>query len=444
MGNDKTKKIMIIGSIVLAAISIIVLGISFYLFSNPKTIMLQSMSHFKSNVKDMISETNNRYIDKLSKIDKGGYSTTMTLKANGKEMYSLSGSIIENKKDEKSAVNIMLMNGQEKLLNVSEILANNNVYMKIDELADYYYTSFDYISFFENTDMTISNKVMDYLYDSFDKVMNKKDIKKSSTTITLGEKEKKTIKLSYNITGEVSAKVLNETLDKIVKDKDLVSKIVKSLDISNDDFNKGIKSIREELDSIKDVEDVVTYNVYYYGFNNIVMYELETNGVSIKLYDYSDTNELVLTDDDIQLLDVKVTEKDGKYEISGKISDYAFNGTYTESKDKSNLKLNLIVQGLTVKLNIDTEYKEDEANTVISADVLGNKFEIDTNLKIVTDKDVDLDVIKNAKNVSDITEEDMQNILKDLEQNPLLSLVKNFIPNFDDDEPEIYDQYIVE
>ena len=320
------------------------------------------------------------------------------------------------------------------------------------ELDNYYYTDFEYFSALSGVENEISEKMLEYLYDSFKEVLTTKDIKSEKVKLDLGEKEKKVTKLSYDIDGNNLYKVLNKTLDKVVNDKDMVDKILKAGNFSQSDFDDSIPEFRNKIKTLKEENILITYNVYYYGFNNIVMYELETSDYSVQLYDYDNINKIVLTNGKDSVIEVKVTEKKDNYIINGKIGNYTFNGTYNEKNDNSTLVLNLNIEDLIIKLNVNITYKKDniEVNSVVTA--LGNKIELNSNFKPINEKEIDTDSLKNSIDMNDLTDDDIGNILEKLNNNPLMALISKYIFDDGSDDTNIdtnidsdyYDRFIVE
>lgn len=446
MNSMKNKKVMIVSVIMLVIASILVIYFGFYMFSNPKTMLLQSVSKFKNDVENVTKKMNTEFSDK------NGYNASHVLKINGEELYSLNSSIYENKKEKLASFDLELNQGDSNLINFYQIISGDKVYFKTKELDNYYYTDFEYFSALSGVENEISEKMLEYLYDSFKEVLTTKDIKSEKVKLELGEKEKKVTKLSYDIDGNNLYKVLNKTLDKVVNDKDMVDKILKAGNFSQSDFDDSIPEFRNKIKTLKEENILITYNVYYYGFNNIVMYELETSDYSVQLYDYDNINKIVLTNGKDSVIEVKVTEKKDNYIIDGKIGNYTFNGTYNEKNDNSTLVLNLNIEDLIIKLNVNITYKKDniEVNSVVTA--LGNKIELNSNFKPINEKEIDTDSLKNSIDMNDLTDEDIGNILEKLNNNPLMALISKYIfddgsddTNIDTDiDSDYYDRFIVE
>ncbi len=442
--SKKKQKTGIILAVVLSVVSILLLGYGFITLTNPKTVLLQSIGRFTNGTKDALGDVNTDFLKDIIKEDKVSVSSNINISMNDQKLFEADLTYLDNRKDKKSAVDISLAQKDEALLDASMILANNNLYLKVKDIMDYYYTEFTYASLLEEAPVEDYQKVIDYFYDSVKEEINEKDIKKSKETIKLGNKDKKTTKLSYAVTEAKLANILSSTVSKIEKDDKLITALAKSSGVDKMELVNGIKSLQKELkDAIKKSKDeeAIYYNVYYYGFNNIALYELVYGTDSLRVYEYNDTKEVVLAEDSNSLFTLKMTGKNDNYDISGKIVDYSYNGTYSTKDDKSSLSLNFTIEGVIINLKVDenVNVKDHKISTLVSATVMGTTVQAQVNTVFNTGDTVDTSVIKDAKSFDEISDTELQTIMTNLQKHPLYSLFSQYLEdnNTEDDDTEL-------
>ena len=427
------KKTITVLAILLSVVSIVLLGFGFYVFSNSKTVLLQSVSKFTNNIKEVIGESNNNFLQNILKEDKIKVSSDISIYMNEEELGSIHLSYLENKKDEQSAFNVTLSQSSNELLEANAILANNNIYVKVKDIMDYYYTECPYVSMFEEISVEDYQKVIDLFYESVKEELKEKDITKSKETIKLGEKNKKVTKLSYKITTKMITNVLSNTMDKILKDKNLVTSLSKTFSVEEQELKDSFQTTKEELKEME--ESYLYYNVYYYGFNNIVLYELTDSKDSIKMYSYDNQYEIVCTKEEQELFTLKMVKNKDKYDISGEVASYTYTGTLITSNNRFSLDVNTTIQGMVINLKLEEEIQEKDnyqIDTKLGIDMLGTNIEAKIKTIYELEKNVDVTGIENAKDFNEITDTDIQNILTNIENHPFLSSIYQFIQNYSD------------
>lgn len=425
------KKTVTVLAILLSVISFIILGFGFYVFSNSKTVLLQSISKFKNNIKEVIGESNNDFIQSILKEDKIKMSSDISVYMNKEELASLHLSYLENKKNEKSMFDLALSQSNKELLKGNAILANNNIYVKVKDIMDYYYTECPYISIYEDVPVDDYNKVIDLFYESVKEELKEKDINKSKETIKLGEKDKKVTKLSYKITTKMINEVLSNTMDKILKDKNLVTSLANTFSIEEQELKDSFKDAKEKLKGMKEI--YLYYNVYYYGFNNIVLYELTDSKDTIKMYSYDNQYEIVYTKEKQEIFTLKMVKDKDKYDISGKVDNYTYSGTLVTSNNHFYLDLDTTIQGIVINLKLEEEIQEKDnyqIDTKLGINILETNIEAKIKTIYEVGKNVDLKDIENAKSFNEITDTDIENILTNIKNHPFLSSIYQTIENY--------------
>lgn len=425
------KKTVTVLAIILSVISFIILGFGFYVFSNSKTVLLQSISKFKNNIKEVIGESNNDFIQSILKEDKIKMSSDISVYMNKEELANLHLSYLENKKNEKSIFDLALSQSNKELLKGNAILANNNIYVKVKDIMDYYYTECPYISIYEDVPVDDYNKVIDLFYESLKEELNTKDINKSKETIKLGEKNKKVTKLSYKITTKMINEVLSNTMDKILKDKNLVTSLANTFSIEEQELKDSFKDTKEKLKGMKEI--YLYYNVYFYGFNNIVLYELTDSQDTIKMYSYDNQYEIVYTKEKQEIFTLKMVNNKDKYDLSGKVYSYTYYGTLVTGNNHFSLDLNTTIQGTIINLKLEEKIKEKDnyqIDTKLGINISGTNIEAKIKTIYELGKNVDLTDIENAKAFNNITEKDIEEILNNIKNHPFLSSIYQTIENY--------------
>lgn len=421
--NASKKRIVTVAAISLSVVSFILLSVVFYMFSNSKTIYLQSLKHMANNLKEIISESNNSYFQDIIKEDKIKVTSDIGISISNQELFNINLSYLENKKSEKATFDLSLVENNNTLLELNGALANSNIYIKVKDIMDYYYTTLPFTSLYEEINSDDYQKIIDIFVAVLEKNINEDNIKKTKDKVTLNKKEKKVTKLSYEVTEEMISNILVDTIDNILKDDKLVKSLSDVLGVTEKKFIEGFANYKTELKFSKDKS--IYYNIYYYGFNNIVMFELESDDFGIKFYDYDNIYEFVVSEKDKDLFTLKLEENKDKYEISGKIDSYTYTGTLIEADNSISLDLSFVVQGMILDFNFEESINEksNEIDSKMTLGVLGQSIVIDINTKYEMGKEVDITGLENAKDFSLMTEDDLQSIITNIKNHPLLSSI---------------------
>ena len=250
--NKNQKGTFTILAVVLSIISLILLGAGFYLFSNSKTILLQSLGKFTNEAKLLIEKSNNTYIQDILVKDKIKVSSDIKFTTNNEELFSLNLSYLDNERDKESSLDFKLSQKSLPLLEGNATLANNNIYLKVKDIMDYYYTEFEYIRLLSEIPTAEYKKVIDIFSESVKDELKDGKINKSKETIKLGEKDKKVTKLSYKITTDNISNIMINTIEEILKDKKLVTSLAATSGISEKEFKEGLTKVKENLKEPKD------------------------------------------------------------------------------------------------------------------------------------------------------------------------------------------------
>lgn len=438
VNNKKSSRNhMTVFAIILSVLSIGLLTVGFFALSSPKTIVLQSISNWSGLLKESSNLEDDWLVQKIASSDKVGLKEELSLDLGdsfqldfGKMGVTLDYN--DDKKNKESSFQAKLQVGKDSL-DLDGVLSDNKIYTKIkDVLEPYYFTQFEYISLFENSDSIDSEKLVDIVFDNIKENINDKDFKKSKETVFLGDNAKKTNKISYEVTSWKLSKVCLDILEDIKNDKDLM----KSFTEIDEEFATSIDEAIKELKKVEKEKDEVLfyYNVYYYGFNNIVMEELSDNKEAIQYYHYDNVHEFKIAniESNTNFFTLKTEQqKDKSFKISGFIVTYKYTGTYKKEEDKKSLSLTLELDSQQeITLDITSNIKKLEDSYQSSGEIvitgksggvdLGEKIKLTSNLTYTFGKDVVIPNIETAKPFEEITEEEMSVILEKLQGHPII------------------------
>lgn len=431
--NKKQNRKVTVFAIILSIISIGLLVGGFLLVSSDKVVMLQSISNLSSKLESALDDTD------LS--DKIAFSKDIGVKANLKlssESAGIDASLIfdylENQTDKKSKFDIDFSMNNQNLLGLDGVLANDNLYLNVDGITpNYYYTTLEYVNILSSLQGKDYDKILALLKETVTDYIDEKDIKKEKVEINYNGKDKKVNKLSYAITNEVIRDLITNFVDSLKKDKELLNNMADYLRISSEEMVTNLDSFVKEL-TYDEVKVGCYYNVYYYGFNKIVKYELadESNKPVIE-YKVEEKEIINLYSDEIKVLSLEVEKNKDGYTFNGFIKDtnedvdMPFIGSIVGDK----LTITIDQEDIDVKLAI-TSTEEIKENNYISKNKIvlyglseGEEITVGTlelNLEYYFGEKVNVD-ISNSVDMNQMTENDMNTIQNNLMNHPLFQLI---------------------
>lgn len=419
-------------AIILSFISIGLLIFGFFLVSSDKVVMLQSISNLSSKFEKLFDD--NELFDKLATSKDLGIKTNLTLTSDYANA-SLVVDYLENKEDKKSKLNLDLSLNEEKLLSVDGVLANNNVYLYAKDITPtYYYTALEYVSVLSSLKGNDYDKIMSLLKDTVKDSIDDDDIKKDKVEITYNGKTKKVNKLSYAITNKLVSDIITNYINALEKDKHLLENIAGYIGKTTDEVKNELDNFKKELTYDK-VEIGCYYNVYYYGFNKIVKYELvDVDNKPILSYQIDGKEKIDFYANEVNIISIEVTNNKTQYDFSGFIINTEENNEKIEFNGNvkgDTLTLMLVKDEVTVKLVITSTIDIKESNyiyktktdlSIISSDEEVSIGTLDINIEYYFNEKVDVD-LSNSVDISLITEEDITNIYSNLFNHPLYQLI---------------------
>lgn len=427
--NKKQNRKVTLFACLLSFLSIGLLVFGFTLVSSDKVVMLQSISNLSSRFNQAL-DSDSLLLDKISSSNNVGIRLNMN--TNYQDSTStLLLDYLENKEDKKSRLDFTVSKENEKILDLDMSLYQKNLYFFIENITpSYYYTAFNYYSLLSSLSSSDSDKLLSLLKESVTDYIDNDSITSQKVNITYHGKSKKVNKLTYQITNKTVYDILASFIHSVQTDTSLYNNVSSYLKLSKEELDEKCNQL---LTQIGKYNKTVLYNyrVYYYGFNQIVSYELEdvTNKVVLK-YQKDDKDILEVKKEDAVVLSINISKNKNQYDFEGFINSdkkYDFTG---------NIKNNTITvfyhdneDSYQFSLNLKENIKDNSFSYDYDINVLLNKETVFTSKINFTyyfnEKIEDIDYT-NSTSISDITEEDFNTILEQLKNHPLYDLISSF------------------
>lgn len=427
--NKKQNRKVTLFACLLSFLSIGLLVFGFTLVSSDKVVMLQSISNLSSRFNQAL-DSDSLLLDKISSSNNVGIRLNMN--TNYQDSTStLLLDYLENKEDKKSRLDFTVSKENEKILDLDMSLYQKNLYFFIENITpSYYYTAFNYYSLLSSLSSSDSDKLLSLLKESVTDYIDNDSITSQKVNITYHGKSKKVNKLTYQITNKTIYDILASFIHSVQTDTSLYNNVSSYLKLSKEELDEKCDQLLTQIG--KDNKTVLyNYQVYYYGFNQIVSYELEdvTNKVVLK-YQKDDKDILEVKKEDTVVLSINISKNKNQYDFEGFINSdkkYDFTG---------NIKNNTIT----------VFYHDDEDNyqfsLTLKEDIKDNSFSYDYDINLLLNKETvftskinftyyfnekieDINYT-NSTSISDITEEDFNTILEQLKNHPLYDLISSF------------------
>ena len=427
--NKKQNRKVTLFACLLSFLSIGLLVFGFTLVSSDKVVMLQSISNLSSRFNQAL-DGDSLLLDKISSSNNVGIRLNMN--TNYQDSTStLLLDYLENKEDKKSRLDFTVSKENEKILDLDMSLYQKNLYFFIENITpSYYYTAFNYYSLLSSLSSSDSDKLLSLLKESVTDYIDNDSITSQKVNITYHGKSKKVNKLTYQITNKTVYDILASFIHSVQTDTSLYNNVSSYLKLSKEELDEKCNQLLTQIG--KDNKTVLyNYRVYYYGFNQIVSYELEdvTNKVVLK-YQKDDKDILEVKKEDTVVLSINISKNKNQYDFEGFINSdkkYDFTG---------NIKNNTITvfyhdneDSYQFSLTLKKDIKDNSFSYDYDINVLLNKetfFTSKINFTYYFNKKIEDINYTNSISISDITEEDFNTILEQLKNHPLYDLISSF------------------
>lgn len=427
--NKKQNRKVTLFACLLSFLSIGLLVFGFTLVSSDKVVMLQSISNLSSRFNQAL-DSDSLLLDKISSSNNVGIRLNMN--TNYQDSTStLLLDYLENKEDKKSRLDFTVSKENEKILDLDMSLYQKNLYFFIENITpSYYYTAFNYYSLLSSLSSSDSDKLLSLLKESVTDYIDNDSITSQKVNITYHGKSKKVNKLTYQITNKTVYDILASFIHSVQIDTSLYNNVSSYLKLSKEELDEKCNQLLTQIG--KDNKTVLyNYRVYYYGFNQIVSYELEdvTNKVVLK-YQKDDKDILEVKKEDTVVLSINISKNKNQYDFEGFINSdkkYDFTG---------NIKNNTITvfyhdneDSYQFSLTLKKDVKDNSFSYDYDINVLLNKETVFTskiNFTYYFNEKIEDINYTNSTSISDITEEDFNTILEQLKNHPLYDLISSF------------------
>lgn len=427
--NKKQNRKVTLFACLLSFLSIGLLVFGFTLVSSDKVVMLQSISNLSSRFNQAL-DSDSLLLDKISSSNNVGIRLNMNTNYQDSTSTFLLD-YLENKEDKKSRLDFTVSKENEKILDLDMSLYQKNLYFFIENITpSYYYTAFNYYSLLSSLSSSDSDKLLSLLKESVTDYIDNDSITSQKVNITYHGKSKKVNKLTYQITNKTVYDILASFIHSVQTDTSLYNNVSSYLKLSKEELDEKCNQLLTQIG--KDNKTVLyNYRVYYYGFNQIVSYELEdvTNKVVLK-YQKDDKDILEVKKEDTVVLSINISKNKNQYDFEGFINSdkkYDFTG---------NIKNNTITvfyhdteDSYQFSLNLKKDVKDNSFSYDYDINVLLNKETVFTskiNFTYYFNKKIEDINYTNSTSISDITEEDFNTILEQLKNHPLYDLISYF------------------
>lgn len=427
--NKKQNRKVTLFACLLSFLSIGLLVFGFTLVSSDKVVMLQSISNLSSRFNQAL-DSDSLLLDKISSSNNVGIRLNMN--TNYQDSTStLLLDYLENKEDKKSRLDFTVSKENEKILDLDMSLYQKNLYFFIENITpSYYYTAFNYYSLLSSLSSSDSDKLLSLLKESVTDYIDNDSITSQKVNITYHGKSKKVNKLTYQITNKTVYDILASFIHSVQTDTSLYNNVSSYLKLSKEELDEKCNQLLTQIG--KDNKTVLyNYRVYYYGFNQIVSYELEdvTNKVVLK-YQKDDKDILEVKKEDTVVLSINISKNKNQYDFEGFINSdkkYDFTG---------NIKNNTITvfyhdneDSYQFSLTLKKDVKDNSFSYDYDINVLLNKETVFTskiNFTYYFNKKIEDINYTNSTSISDIKEEDFNTILEQLKNHPLYDFISSF------------------
>ena len=427
--NKKQNRKVTLFACLLSFLSIGLLVFGFTLVSSDKVVMLQSISNLSSRFNQAL-DSDSLLLDKISSSNNVGIRLNMN--TNYQDSTStLLLDYLENKEDKKSRLDFTFSKENEKILDLDMSLYQKNLYFFIENITpSYYYTAFNYYSLLSSLSSSDSDKLLSLLKESVTDYIDNDSITSQKVNIPYHGKSKKVNKLTYQITNKTVYDILASFIHSVQTDTSLYNNVSSYLKLSKEELDEKCNQLLTQIG--KDNKTVLyNYRVYYYGFNQIVSYELEdvTNKVVLK-YQKDDKDILEVKKEDTVVLSINISKNKNQYDFEGFINSdkkYDFTG---------NIKNNTITvfyhdneDSYQFSLTLKKDIKDNSFSYDYDINVLLNKVTVfisKINFTYYFNKKIEDINYTNSTSISDITEEDFNTILEQLKNHPLYDLISSF------------------
>lgn len=402
--SNKSNKGLIIGIIVLIVLIIggVVGFIVFNELNTPKTKFLRTMDKYleSNNIDNSAINIYELFKDGATvKID-----SDLNIKSENVSIMlgKININFIDNPNTSTRYANISFDNNKDSVINFDSYLENNKLYFSMKDVFDkYYYTELEYIKIYDENVNKLKDNIIRSLNSYFtnDKFIPSKEDGYSKISVSLSDKDLNNLAVLI-LENLKNDDALNLFVDEEMNLEDIRKKI-------DDEIN----SIKENIE-YQSEDKIYIYNIYSKG-SALVKQEIIIDKIKLVIEGETSGNITLLNDENVVL--TGSYDKD-KLNLSVSDDDMNFDFSLTSSEDIS-------------KDKVDANY-----NIIIKIKSEEDEIEVSANVKLNINKENSIPKIdvSNAKNISDITNEETENIFNKLSEIPILEPYFNMFKGLGD------------
>lgn len=395
------RKGLIIGGIIAAAIVIAFILVYFLVLAKPQFIF-------------------NRAIDKLFKIESKDYDSikveskvkasieaedlSMQQQLNEIEKYALKLGAQMDFEDKQEIVDLGLEYDNNKVVDAQVYYSDGEIYTYFDGLFDKYIkldmseeqkeqleSILDTSSSKEQ--MKNGKKAIKIIRNELKaQIKEEGEFEKEKTTIDVGEKEKRVTKTTLTLSQKGLYNIISNMCSNLAKND-------KFLDCFEKSPKDGLKEIAEEIKSLEtDSKNKIKISLYTKGLlNNLLALDVE-----------------IYSADESQTITISVVKENKDLY------------TYTVSSKTESTKVDVIKGNIEIEKDKDSSNEKSGKATITMEVAETGTIKLEMDYLAEFNKGIDKKDVSNSINITEITEQDMQNILEKLMERPLIGdLIKN-------------------
>lgn len=465
--KKKSKLGYVIAIIILA---IVLFGVYNVIFNDSKNIFLKSINNEYQKADEMIDT----FFGSANTFEGDTLATTSSLNFN---VHVQDGILEEDEMtilNEINALNLMINTQYDSinkqlyygfdvkhdtadLFNIAVYGKTNSLFVELKNMFDKYIEIpvEEYEALFENTDTDIEDLkyIVSAVKNSFLNNLEKKEFIESKETITIGNEEIKTKKITYVFTEEKAVKHAIKILTDVKKDNKFINACSKVSGEEEENIKSSIQEMIDglngELDVLEDSDESIELSVYTKGFTNTtVQLSMVVNAdekTEIRYSNYNDIKRIGLVVDGETVLNItNAKEKENTYKttvssgtiklvVNSKKENDNWNHSYKLTESTSTLEISGEVTSTMKEVTKDKEYIEDMKFTASmgvagTEDIMG--LEITGNATIKVGENVDIPDVSNSILYTNLTEEDMNTIMQNIMNNQNLVDFLNKIASY--------------
>lgn len=451
--NNKSKTILlcIVGvSVVLLA----VLGINYIMNLNNPRFLLKKLSN------KIFDETLNVLDNVPSQLDDTYfYEGNIKFNTNIADYNFLNNEVIDytfglDINNKRVASNIKLTEESKQLFNIEGNISNNNIYIDLndlfnktividenfikDELKVSINDIFDEIKeIYDDIDISEYKYIVNRFKYLTDNVIDKVNYTKTKESLNINGKDINAKKIVINFDKENMDLIINTYIDGMLKDEELLKALSELCEIEEEDLRNNLKQIKDSDDIYIDNElELILYTKG--NINEIIKVSIEQkNEWKIDFVNYDDYKLLVFDDFRIEINKQElIIKNDDEIIITGIVNsleqeniniDFEITGTDTkgniiyQNKD-DNIKIQTVLENAQKKIDLEINSKNSSDKECIVdinmlIDVNKKNFNIATTTKVLKDREIKEYNPNYSINFKDITDEDFQTIVDNIQNN---------------------------